>query len=177
MPPTRDENGLSPFRVPAGPSLERRKPNAMQRRQSLPSGGPSPPVAAVANGDETKGRNKVFTGTGYSGFDWGNLPIEPPQSLRRISTEELALHSTEDDVWLAVQGRVYNVTQYVAFHPGGKYQIMRGRGKDATELFMKAHPWINPESLLKRVWLGFLVKTAVPPASSASPPSTDNPPL
>ncbi len=148
----------------------------MQRRQSLPSG-PSPQVSeGVAKTDIPKkdSDRKVFTGTGYSGFDWANLPIDAPQSLRRISSEELALHATAGDAWLAIQGRVYNVTQYVAFHPGGKYQILRGRGKDATELFMKAHPWINPESLLKRVWLGFLVKSALPPASTSSTTTTED---
>lgn len=34
-----------------------------------------------------------------------------------------------------VTGNVYNVTSYMEFHPGGEDELMRGVGKDATELF------------------------------------------
>lgn len=34
-----------------------------------------------------------------------------------------------------IQGIVYNVTRYVDFHPGGKSELMKGVGKDATKLF------------------------------------------
>ena len=32
-------------------------------------------------------------------------------------------------------GRVYNVTPYMEFHPGGEDELMRGAGKDGTSLF------------------------------------------
>jgi predicted heme/steroid binding protein len=162
----REDGGLSPFRIPFEPPPGLRKPSALQRRQSSPSAAPSPGLPSLTQ--TVKPTRKGFTGTGYSGFDWASLPLEPPSALRRITTEELALHSTEGDFWIAIQGRVYNVSQYVPFHPGGKYQILRGKGKDATELFMKAHPWINPESLLKRVWLGFLIRSSPAPPSNSS---------
>jgi cytochrome b involved in lipid metabolism len=31
----------------------------------------------------------------------------------QVTAEELAKHCTEDDLWMAVQGKVYNVTPYV----------------------------------------------------------------
>jgi len=34
-----------------------------------------------------------------------------------------------------VSGRVYNVTHYMDFHPGGVEELMLGVGKDATNLF------------------------------------------
>lgn len=39
-----------------------------------------------------------------------------------------------DDCWTLVNGRVYDVTNYIPYHPGGK-KIMLGAGKDATQLF------------------------------------------
>ena len=35
---------------------------------------------------------------------------------------------------MCVQGVVYDITDYIAKHPGGKI-IMEGAGKDATNLF------------------------------------------
>lgn len=40
--------------------------------------------------------------------------------IRPISYEELAKHDKVDDGWLAIRGKVYNVTKYMDFHPGGK---------------------------------------------------------
>ena len=32
-------------------------------------------------------------------------------------------------------GKVYNLTPYLEFHPGGIDELMRGAGKDSTQLF------------------------------------------
>ncbi|KXK26085.1 MAG: Soluble cytochrome b558 [candidate division WS6 bacterium OLB20] len=62
-------------------------------------------------------------------------PQNSPSADRQISRSELALHNTADDCWLAIDGRVYDVTSYVVRHPGGAEQITRGCGQDATQLF------------------------------------------
>jgi cytochrome b involved in lipid metabolism len=49
---------------------------------------------------------------------------------------QIAEHTTKDNCWMALEGKVYDVTPFVAsgFHPG-KAAILEGCGKDATELF------------------------------------------
>ncbi|CAN7976905.1 unnamed protein product, partial [Ixodes persulcatus] len=49
------------------------------------------------------------------------------------------------------------------FHPGGEEELMRGVGKDATDLFIQVHKWVNFESMLEKCLVGRLVG---PPANS-----------
>lgn len=55
--------------------------------------------------------------------------------LISVSRSELAKHNKKNDAWLAIRGTVYNVTQYMDFHPGGVDELVRGIGMDATKLF------------------------------------------
>lgn len=38
-------------------------------------------------------------------------------------------------VFVLFLGKVYNVSRYMDFHPGGIDELMKGAGKDATSLF------------------------------------------
>lgn len=44
--------------------------------------------------------------------------------VRPVSHDELSKHNTVDDAWLAIRGKVYNVTRYMDFHPGGRWQLV-----------------------------------------------------
>jgi len=43
---------------------------------------------------------------------------------------------------MAINGKVYNVTAYLPFHPGGEKEMMRGVGRDGTALFSKTSPFL-----------------------------------
>jgi len=47
----------------------------------------------------------------------------------------LKKHNKREDAWTALQGRVYNITPYLPFHPGGVDELMRVAGRDGTRLF------------------------------------------
>ncbi|CAI5971858.1 unnamed protein product [Closterium sp. NIES-65] len=74
-----------------------------------------------------------------------------------IRMSEVKRHKREDDAWTVVRGRVYNITPYLDFHPGGKAILMKGAGKDCTALFNKYHAWVNAEFLLDQCFLGMLI--------------------
>jgi cytochrome b involved in lipid metabolism len=47
-------------------------------------------------------------------------------------------HNTPEDAWSVFNGRVYNITPYLPFHPGGADEMMRVAGRDGTKLFSKS---------------------------------------
>ena len=72
--------------------------------------------------------------------------------------------------WSSYQGKVYNITPYLPFHPGGEGELRRAAGKDGTKLFMEVHPWVNWENMLGDCMVGILVseEQAAPKATEGS---------
>jgi len=76
--------------------------------------------------------------------------------LRKITIAEVAEHSSPYDAWTVLNGKVYNITPYLHYHPGGVAELLRGAGKDCTALFNKYHPWVNIDNMCGHLMLGFL---------------------
>lgn len=52
--------------------------------------------------------------------------------------EEVAKHNTDSDVWIVINDKVYNVTNYQLEHPGGPIVLMNRAGKEASLAFEQA---------------------------------------
>lgn len=52
---------------------------------------------------------------------------------------DIALHATEQDCWTVIDGSVYNLTDFISLHPGGKKGIISICGKDGSEAFHGKH--------------------------------------
>ena len=78
----------------------------------------------------------LLVGGLYWGYQMMYPKPMPNNGLRNIPISEIEQHATADSCWMAIQGKVYDVTPFVksGFHPG-KDAILMGCGKDATELF------------------------------------------
>lgn len=50
-----------------------------------------------------------------------------------ISQEELAVHNSEADCWMAIEGKVYNLSDYLPKHPTPASMLVPWCGKEATE--------------------------------------------
>lgn len=66
-------------------------------------------------------------------------PAIPAIDARPVTLEEVALHSTPDDCWIIVSGKVYNITEWAPHHPGGAGIARMYAGKDATAEFGDYH--------------------------------------
>lgn len=65
----------------------------------------------------------------------GSLPVEEEkEETPTFSFIEVGKHNSSNDCWLAIHGKVYDVTEFISSHPGGK-ALLEGCGKDATGLY------------------------------------------
>lgn len=78
-----------------------------------------------------------------------------------ISMAELQRHNRSDDCWLAVRGKVYDVTSWVAKHPGGEDPLVLNGGRDATQLFEAYHP-VRLYATLGKYYVGELDRSEYP---------------
>lgn len=58
--------------------------------------------------------------------------------------EEVSQHNTEFDAWIIIHKNVYDITDFLDEHPGGKMILMSVLGGDATDFFEELH---NPKIL------------------------------
>lgn len=59
----------------------------------------------------------------------------PPTSMMGLTMNTVALHSTQSDCWIVINGNVYSVASYIPMHPGGSQRIVNVCGGDATSVF------------------------------------------
>eukprot|EP00450_Noctiluca_scintillans_P029453 CAMPEP_0194549464 /NCGR_PEP_ID=MMETSP0253-20130528/95220_1 /TAXON_ID=2966 /ORGANISM="Noctiluca scintillans" /LENGTH=399 /DNA_ID=CAMNT_0039396893 /DNA_START=22 /DNA_END=1219 /DNA_ORIENTATION=- len=91
--------------------------------------------------------------------------------------EEVAKHNKKGDVWVVLNGRVLNVSNFLSQHPGGELAILTFAGKDATAEFDMIHPpdvveKYAPDAIIGVVGSG-KAKKAKGAGKSALPVATD----
>ncbi|XXG56488.1 hypothetical protein AAC387_Pa03g3882 [Persea americana] len=109
-------------------------------------------------------RQKVPFEKGFSQMDWLKVTrthsdlagLRGRSNRRIISLDEVKQHKTGDSIWTVLNGRIYNISPYLKFHPGGVDMLMKAAGKDCTSLFNKYHAWVNAEFLLEKCLVGIL---------------------
>jgi Cytochrome b5-like Heme/Steroid binding domain len=110
-------------------------------------------AAAAARKQE---RRRLRKGFGLS--DWiqltkhaQDLAQRGNSGFRRITLQEVQLHNSVHDGWIILHQKVYNITSYLHYHPGGVSILKASLGKDATSLFEKYHPWVNIDGYVRTI--------------------------
>ncbi|XP_017215879.1 delta(8)-fatty-acid desaturase [Daucus carota subsp. sativus] len=96
------------------------------------------------------------------------MTISPPCTLveevssmvsekKYITIEDLEKHNKPDDLWISIQGKVYNVTQWSKVHPGGDVLLLNMAGQDVTDAFIAFHP-ANVWGRLDKFFNGYHIK-------------------
>jgi len=55
--------------------------------------------------------------------------------MTTYNKEQVSKHTKSGDIWLAIRGKVYDVSTFISEHPGGEEIIRDVAGRDATEDF------------------------------------------
>jgi cytochrome b involved in lipid metabolism len=81
-----------------------------------------------------------------------NLNVETFYSLAEVQK-----HNSKESCWSIVRGEVYDLTSWIANHPGGEKAILNICGKDGTKNFENKHGGkTQPEETLKKFRIGKL---------------------
>jgi hypothetical protein len=112
-----------------------------------------------------KPSRQVVLTPGHSPLDWArlqrsgeNLRGVPMGQFLRVNSVMLKQHRRKDAAWTVLGGKVYNITPYLPFHPGGEAELMRAAGRDGTQLFQEYHSWINWDNMLSQCLVGIYVE-------------------
>ncbi|EXJ70471.1 L-lactate dehydrogenase (cytochrome) [Cladophialophora psammophila CBS 110553] len=95
-------------------------------------------------------------------------------SKKLVSAAAVQSHTTRDDCWIVVEGKVYNMTRFAPEHPGGAEIIYTYAGRDATEAYLEIHePNLIKSNLLSEEQVGDLDPSTqlpdVPPGRDSRP--------
>jgi cytochrome b involved in lipid metabolism len=78
--------------------------------------------------------------------------------LPTYTLDEVARHAQENDLWLVIEGNVYDLTKFYPDHPGGE-MMMLGAGRDATELFVDNFHSDRARAILAQYIIGKLASS------------------
>ncbi|KAG7692864.1 hypothetical protein KL930_004210 [Ogataea haglerorum] len=77
-------------------------------------------------------------------------------SRRVFTAEEVATHVSADDLWMVINGKVYDVTSLIEQHPGGSEVLFDCAGVDATIPFYDVSHSENAFEMLSPCFKGYL---------------------
>lgn len=109
----------------------------------------------ITTADDSSGEARILfrhptePGTGDGGWMKPSVENQIEQAKQQAGTpskqftrEEIEKHSSQGDCWIIVDGKVYDATSVLAWHPGGTAAILGHAGKchqDTSEEFASIH--------------------------------------
>ncbi|KAL5108211.1 Cytochrome b5 [Taenia crassiceps] len=73
-----------------------------------------------------------------------------------FSLEEIKKHKSENDCWIVIHDKVYDVSKFLDQHPGGDFVILESGGGYATEAFEDVGHSEAARRLMKEYCIGVI---------------------
>jgi predicted heme/steroid binding protein len=113
-------------------------------------------VSGGVHGDNRLGGNSLLECTVFGSIVGQKIPIRQRNStsqlihsgkgsvkgaieLPKLTMEDVRQHNSDDDCWIAIHGKVYDLTDFAEEHPAGPESILELAGQDGTEAFDAVH--------------------------------------
>ncbi|EJK77498.1 hypothetical protein THAOC_00669 [Thalassiosira oceanica] len=111
-------------------------------------------VSGGVHGDNRLGGNSLLECTVFGSIVGKKIPIKSARTQQAnrpalspaastdtplLTMADVEKHNTDDDVWIAIHGKVYDLTDFAEEHPAGPESILELAGKDGTEEFAAVH--------------------------------------
>ncbi|XP_037503166.1 uncharacterized protein LOC119377956 [Rhipicephalus sanguineus] len=80
------------------------------------------------------------------------------RKLPRYTLQDVYQHCHQNDLWIVIHNRVYDVTNFLDKHPGGEEILWEHAGRDATLAFMGTGHTREAISLLQQYCIGILAE-------------------
>eukprot|EP00571_Detonula_confervacea_P015404 CAMPEP_0172304912 /NCGR_PEP_ID=MMETSP1058-20130122/6267_1 /TAXON_ID=83371 /ORGANISM="Detonula confervacea, Strain CCMP 353" /LENGTH=1313 /DNA_ID=CAMNT_0013016319 /DNA_START=187 /DNA_END=4125 /DNA_ORIENTATION=+ len=113
-------------------------------------------VSGGVHGDNRLGGNSLLECTVFGTIVGKKIPIKPRASIQqmnqngngsakqmielpKLTMAEVEQHNSEEDCWIAIHGKVYDLTDFAEEHPAGPESIIELAGQDGTEAFEAVH--------------------------------------
>ena len=130
-------------------TITQRRPTA----QLAPSSTPSPPFSKPFTALRPDGR----------GFPCLYPPTPSATPLPSYTWEQVASHCSADSCWVYSGSSVYDITEWLDRHPGGRDALLLCAGRDVTDLLPSYHPFTDsPQLVLAKYRIGHLQTSEFP---------------
>ncbi|CAN7101797.1 hypothetical protein BRARA_F02980 [Brassica rapa] len=86
---------------------------------------------------------------------------------------EVSQHTSNQDCWIVIDGKVYDVTKFLDDHPGGDEVILTSTGKDATDDFEDVGHSSTAKAMLDEYYVGDIDSATVPAKTKFVPPPSN----
>lgn len=91
----------------------------------------------------------------------------------KYTWQEVAKHNTADSAWVIVDRKVYDITEFLDRHPGGKEMLLLSAGRECTHLFNMYHALSDrPRKYLESYIIGELSGESEMPNFAPEDPKT-----
>ncbi|KAJ5771259.1 cytochrome b5 [Penicillium nucicola] len=78
-----------------------------------------------------------------------------------LTLKDVSQHRKKDDIWLAIHGKVYDVTGFIDEHPGGEEVLADSAGTDASGGFDDVEHSDEAMNIIKTLQIGVLEEEVI----------------